>query len=136
MIYYLNQNTVPTIPTPHDCKIKKVTIRDDFIIFEFEDDISYCDSIRHFNPDAKSLVIKIHLVDTFDTYKMKYYKKPWCRGDYSRIDNAKLEKMALNEGLEYIEHYVGYQSIIIKLFGQTEIALDIVTDYIEYEWIV
>ena len=72
MIYYLNQDTVPTIPTPHDCKIKKVTIRGDFIIFEFEDDISYHDSIRHFNPDAKSLVIKIHLVDDFDTYKMKY----------------------------------------------------------------
>ena len=136
MIYCLNKDTVPTIPTPHDCKIKKVTIRDDFIIFEFEDDISYHDSIRRYNPDAKSLVIKIHLIDTFDTYKMKYYRKPWCRGDYSRIDNAKLEKIALNEGLEYIEHYVGYQSIIIKLFSQTYITLDIVTDYIEYEWIV
>ena len=94
MIYYLNQDTVPTIPTPHDCIIKKVTIRGDFIIFEFEDDISYHDSIRHSNPDAKSLVIKIHLVDDFDTYKMKYYKKPWCRGVHSRIDNAQLEKIA------------------------------------------
>ena len=136
MIYYLNHDTVPTLPTPHDCKIKKVTIRGDFIIFEFEDDISYHDSIRHSNPDAKSLVIKIHLVDDFDTYKMKYYKKPWCRGDYSRIDNAQLEKIAKNERLEYLYHYVGYQSIIIKLFSQTYITLDIVTDYIEYEWIV
>mgnify|MGYP003433767272 FL=1 len=135
MIYYLNQDTVPTIPTPHDCKIKKVTIRGDFIIFEFEDDISYHDSIRHSNPDAKSLVIKIHLVDDFDTYKMKYYKKPWCRGDYSRIDNVQLEKIAKNERLEYLYHYVGYQSIIIKLFSQTYITLDIATDYIEYEWI-
>ena len=72
MFYYLNKDTVPTIPTPHDCKIKKVTIQGDYIIFEFEDDISYHDSIRHFNPDAKSLVIKIHLVDDFDIYKMKY----------------------------------------------------------------
>ena len=88
MFSYLNKDTVPTIPTPHDCEIKKVTVQGDYIIFEFEDDISYHDSIRHFNPDAKSLVIKIHLVDDFDTYKMKYYKKPWCRGDYSRIDNA------------------------------------------------
>ena len=88
MFYYLNKDTVPTIPTPHDCEIKKVTIQGDHIIFEFEDDISYHYSISHFNPDAKSLVIKIHLVDDFDTYKMKYYKKPWCRGDYSRIDNA------------------------------------------------
>ena len=136
MFYYLNEDTVPTIPTPHDCKIKEVTIQGDFIIFEFEDDISHYDSIRHFNPDAKSLVIKIHLVDDFDTYKMKYYKKPWCRGGYSRIDNAQLEKIAKNERLEYLCHYVGYQSIIIKLFSQTHITLDIVTDYIEYEWIV
>ena len=68
MIYYLNKDTVPTIPTPHDCEIKKVTIQGDYIIFEFDDDISYHDSIRHFIPDAKSLVIKIHLVDDFDTY--------------------------------------------------------------------
>ena len=138
MIYWLNKDTVPTIPTPHDCKIKKVTIQDDFIIFEFEDDISCYDSIRYRNPDAKSLVIKIHLVDVddFNTYKMKYYKKPWCRGDYSRIENAQLEKIAKNESLEYIFHYVGYQSIIIKLFSRTHIILDIETDYIEYEWIV
>ena len=136
MFYYLNKDTVPTIPTPHDCKIKKVTIQGDYIIFEFEDDISYHDSIRHFNPDAKSLVIKIHLVDDFDTYKMKYYKKPWCRGDYSRIDNAQLEKIAKKERLEYLYHYVGYQSMIIKLFSKTYITLDIATDYIEYEWIV
>ena len=136
MFYYLNKDTVPTIPLPHDCEIKKVTIQEDYIIFEFEDDISYHDSIRHFNPDAKSLVIKIHLVDDFDTYKMKYYRKPWCRGDYSRIDNAQLEKIAKKERLEYLYHYVGYQSMIIKLFSQTYITLDIATDYIEYEWIV
>ena len=67
---------------------------------------------------------------------MKHYKKPWCRGDYSRIDNAQLEKIAKKEGLEYLYHYVGYQSMIIKLFSQTYITLDIATDYIEYEWIV
>ena len=136
MFYYLNKDTVPTIPLPHDCEIKKVTIQEDYIIFEFEDDISYHDSIRDINPDAKSLVIKIHLVDDFDTYKMKYYRKPWCRGDYSRIDNAKLEKIAKKEKLAYLYHYVGYQSMIIKLFSQTCITLDITTDYIEYEWIV
>ena len=136
MFYYLNKDTVPTIPTPHDCTIKKVTIQRDYIIFEFEDDISYHDSIRDLNPDAKSLVIKIHLVDIFYTYKMKHYRKPWCRGDYSRIDNAQLEKIAKKEGLEYLYHYVGYQSMIIKLFSQTDITLDIATDYIEFEWII
>ena len=34
--------------------------------------------------------------------------------------------------LEYLCHYVGYQSMIIKLFSQTYITLDIATDYIEY----
>lgn len=136
MLYYLNKDTVPTIPTPHDCVIKKATIQEDYIIFEFEDDISYHDSIQYFNPDAKSLVIKIHLIEDFDTYKMKHYRRPWCKGDYARIDNAQLEKIAKQERLEYLYHYVSYQSIIIKLWSQTYITLDVQADYVEYDWIV
>ena len=139
MIYYLNKDTVPTIPTPHDCKIKKVTIQGDFIIFEFEDDISYHDSIRHFNPDAKSLVIKIHLVDDFDTYKMKYYKKPWCRGDYSRIDNAQLEKIAKNEEAITVLNGTGDGSVhqtvsdtIIKLVNGADTAYDTLKEISDY----
>ncbi len=114
MLYYLNKDTVPTIPTPHDCVIEKVSIQEEYIIFEFEDDISCHDSVRHVMPDAKSLVIKIHLIDDFYTYKMKHYRRPWYKGDYACIDNLLLEKIVEKGRLEYLYHYVGYQSIIIN----------------------
>lgn len=136
MLYFLNKDTVPTIPTPHDCVIKKVSIQEEYIIFEFEDDISCHDSVRYFKPDAKSLIIKIHLIDDFDTYKIKHYKRPWCKGDYARIDNSLLVKIAEKERLEYLYHYVGYQSIIIRLWSQTYITLDVQADYIEYKWTI
>ena len=135
MIYYLNKETVPTILGPHDCVIKRVSIQEDFIIFEFEDDISHYDSIHYINPKAKSLVIKIHLTDTFDTYRMKHYLKPWCKGTYARIDNNKLKSIAEKEQLTYLYHTVGYESIIIKLDSNAPLVVDINADYVEYKWI-
>ena len=44
--------------------------------------------------------------------------------------------IAEKERLEYLYHYIGYQSIIIKLFSKTYIALDIQADYIDFDWIV
>ena len=44
--------TLPMIPTPHDCVIKRIREDADFLIFEFEDDISYHDSISHSYPNA------------------------------------------------------------------------------------
>ncbi len=136
MRYFLDKETVPTIPTPHDCIIKKVTIQEEYIIFEFEDDISYHDSVKYHKPDAKSLVIKIHLADDFETYKKKHYQRRWCKGDYARIRNSKLVEIAEKERLEYLYHYIGYQSIIIKLFSKTYITLGIQADYIDFDWIV
>ena len=37
--------------------------------------------------------------------------------------------------LEYVEHFVGYSSIVIKMFSQTEIVLEAFVDRVEYEWI-
>ena len=47
----------------------------------------------------------------------------------------KLETIAKRGRLEYLYHDVGYNSIIIKLFCETFIMIDISSDYIEYEWI-
>lgn len=135
MIYCLNNENVPTIPTPHDCIIKKVNVEQAFVTFTFEDDISTRDSIKCIQPNAKSLIVKIHLIDDFDTYKMKDYKRPWCKSTYARIDNQLLEEIAEKGRLEYLYHYVGYHAIIIKLFCETYIVLDLPVDYIEYEWI-
>ena len=57
-IYYLNGETLPTIPLPHDCVIKSLAIKDQCMEFVFEDDISYHDSIKYYRPDAKSLIMR------------------------------------------------------------------------------
>ena len=47
--YYLNGESLPTIPVPHDCIIKNVRLKNQCIEFVFEDDISNYDSIKHYN---------------------------------------------------------------------------------------
>ena len=135
--YYLNGNILPTIPVPHDCVIKKVRLEDQNIIFEFEDDISRYDSIRNSKPEVKSLIVKYHLLNygDFSIYK---WKKPSGfsnkNGRYDCVDNHIITK--LSDGrLEYLYHYIGYRSIIIKLFSNGFIILDADVDYIEFEWI-
>ncbi|MBR6424372.1 MAG: hypothetical protein IKS29_00270, partial [Oscillospiraceae bacterium] len=63
--YFLNGESLPTIPVPHDCVIKKIQLKDQCIEFIFEDDISYHDSIQYYKPDAKSLIIRYHFA--YDT---------------------------------------------------------------------
>ena len=44
--YYLNKDVLPTIPVPHDCIIKKIRIEHKWLIFTFDNDTSYYDSVR------------------------------------------------------------------------------------------
>ena len=142
--YFLNGESLPTIPVPHDCVIKKIRLKNQCIEFVFEDDISYHDSIKYYKPDAKSLIIRYHFSDDPDDYSI--YK--WIRpnrllsklfskdGHYKEIKNSLLTE--LPEGkfrLEYLYHNVGYCSIITKLFSDGYIILDAVVDYVEFEWI-
>lgn len=135
--YYLNGNILPTIPVPHDCVIKEVRLENHHIIFEFENDISYYDSISNFKPDVKSLIIKYHLLDDED-FSIYKWKKPSRfsnkNGRYDCIDNNTITKLS-DSRLEYLYHYVGYRSIIIKLFSNGIIIIDADVDYIEFEWI-
>lgn len=139
-IYYLNKDSLPSIPNPHDCVIKRIEIKDRCIEFIFEDDISYHDSIRCIQPQARSLIMRYHFVcDTgfCEIYKWVRPKKPFEReGHYKRVKESDLPKLA--EGkykLEYLYHNVGYCSIITKLFSNGYIILDADIDYVELEWI-
>ena len=73
--YYLNKEQLPTIPTPHDAVITDIKIENQSIVFKFEDDIGYYDSIKAVHPDAKSLIIKYHLVDE-DSFSVYKWHKP------------------------------------------------------------
>lgn len=135
--YYLNDKTLPTIPVPHDCVIKNVSIDDQYIIFNFEDDISYHDSIKYIRPDAKSLIVRYHMVveDSFSVYKWKKPKKFIQKnGYYKCLDNSSIVKFS-SGNLEYLYHNVGYCSVITKLYEKGFILLDAEVDFIEFEWI-
>ncbi len=142
--YYLNGESLPTIPVPHDCIIKKVRLKNQCIEFVFEDDISNYDSIKHYKPDAKSLIIRYHFADDPNDYSIYRWIKPnrllaklfSAGGRYKRMKNCFLTELPEdNYRLEYLYHNVGYCSIITKLFSNGYIILDADIDYVEFEWI-
>ena len=102
----------------YDCVVDDITIENQYIIFTFEQDISYHDSIKYIKPDAKSLVIKFHLADEcFSLFKwhkpIKYFAD---NGYYKGIDSSELIKLTkLGNRLDYCYHYVAYQSLIYSL---------------------
>lgn len=134
MTYYLDKAEWPTIPVPHDCVISSVSFSDDFLVFNFEQDISAHDSIQHICPNAKSLTIKMHLIDTFDIYQMKVRKLPKLKRSYSEINFDKLVSLVKQQRVEYLYHYVAFQSLIVNLISEESIILNLRTDYIEYIW--
>ena len=134
MIYYLDSEELPTIPVPHDCVIDNISFSDNFLIFGFEEGISIYDSIQHICPDAKSLTIKMHLIDTFDIYQEIIKKFPKFKRMYVEIDFNKLVRLGKQIKMEYLYHYVAYQSLIVNLYFKSNIILDLRADYIEYIW--
>ncbi len=130
-IFSLNGKQLPTLPTPHDCKIIEIEYKDDYLIFKFSDGINLYDSIKKINPNANSLVIKYHLNQP-EVYVYKY--KPRFNGKaYELINNKKLFKKHIN--LEFWYQYVAHNQLILKLFSDVEIIVKFECDYIEYEWL-
>ena len=133
--YYLNQDTLPTMPVPHDCIINKIILEEQSLVFSFTSDISRYDSVRNLRPYAKSLTIRYHLID--DVYWL--YKSLKCgkiffkEGGYKGLPQDDLFRLT-DVKLEYLYHFVGYESIIIKMYSDREIILDATVDYVEYEW--
>lgn len=129
--YSLNGKQLPTLPTPHDCKIIEVEFKDEYLIFNFDNGITLYDSIKKINPDANSLVIKYHLNQP-EVCVYKY--KPRFNGKaYELVNNKKLIKKHTN--LQFWYQYVTYNQIILKLFSDVEIFVKFECDYIEYEWL-
>lgn len=140
--YYLNQDTVPTIPVPHDCVIKDIRVGESSISFIFEDDISQHDSIKSIRPGAKSLIVTFHLLTDISDATMfvrgranRLLHRP---GAYKEIDDTKLEAALhslAGHNLAYLYHNVGYCSLIIHLWAAKSIVLDLNTDYVLFEWV-
>ena len=132
--YYLNQDILPTIPTPHDCIITSIEYDSEFLILKFEETISYHDSIKIINSNAKSLIIKIHLLNReFDVYKWKRHLSFGKGQGFALVDCNKV--FSRIKGTTYLSHYITYNSIIIELFQSESIVLKVESDFIEFEWI-
>ncbi len=135
MTYYLNKAELPAIPVPHDCVVSSVSFSDDIFVLNFEQDMSRYDSVQHIHPNAKSLTIKMHLTDDFDIYQEKIRKFPWFQKSYVQVGLNRLAGLVKRERVEYLYHYVAYESLIVNLwYHKTNIAMYLQTDCIEYIW--
>ena len=146
-LYRLDTDELPCMPTPHDCVIKTILVDKDkqCISFVFEDDISEYDSVANQRPNAKSLVIKYHFYYDVEDYKLLKWVKPSLLHRYGGwkylcdeyIKNGKHDALLklTKYDLEYIAHHVAYKSIIIELWTDTHIVLQLAVDTVEYEWI-
>ncbi len=132
-IYRLDGANLPTLPTPHDAIIKHIKREDDFLIFTFEDDISWHDSVKYQSPSAKSLIIKYHLIDDYTIYYYKWNKLR-KRSEYLELKN---EKILFEADRGYCFQYVMYRQMIIQTSQKwrKSYILHLFTDYVEYEWI-
>ena len=134
--YSLNEETLPNLPTPHDCIIEKISFDDDYLIFKFDKNIATHDSVAYKGPNLDSLIIRYHLIDPlFYTYIWKLRTSLFGTEGYVLINNNKLVKLAQNKRLEYLHQNIGYESIIIRLFDNSNIMIELNVDFIEYEWI-
>ncbi len=135
-IYDLNKEALPTIPTPHDCVVKEIRREGQALVFLFEDDIFYHESIQFIHPTARSLIIRYHLTEK-DAFSVYHWEKPgkFSRKDgcYRRLDNEELFKIAGR--MDYLSQNIGHRSIIIQLSADDIVILDACVDYLEYEWI-
>ena len=135
---------LPFLPIPHDCVIKTILIDNDnkCISFVFEDDISDYDSIKYDRPNAKSLVIKYHFISDVEDYELYQFGKTSFlhrRWGYNWLTESEgkhdvLLKLTKHK-LEYLHHYVAYGEMLIHLWAETSIVLQLNVDTVEYEWI-
>lgn len=144
-IYSLHDNALPTIPAPHDCVIKNVRLERDCLVFVFEDDISYHDSIKNTRPDVKSLIMTFHLAFDADDVKMFLKCKPtrFSRNlsVYKEVDltkNKQILAQLCRDRLEYLCHNIGFGSIIIQLASQIGggiVVFEAQVRSVEFDWI-
>lgn len=133
-MYSLVDRQLPTIPAPHDCCITEIVLRDDWLIFTFDDDISRHESIKHIHPNAKALRVKYHLWEDMNielyAYEQRKYENVFVR--------RKLKKLfALPKCVhkpEYILHYVTCGGIQIEISTDQSYVLNLHADQVIFEW--
>ena len=126
-IYRLDFDYLPTLPNIDDCKVERIIVGKDSLLFVFERDIACHDSVRFHHPRADSLKIEYHLADEPELYLAK-------GGRIIPVPYETLKDL-VNEGLIYLCEYVGYKSVIIKFCGASLAILNLTVNQVDYRWI-
>lgn len=126
------------LPNPHDFVIKQISMQDEFLVLEFEDDISRHDVAAYYHPEAKHLKIRYHMLfddddsPEFVLFKGEQRKYEWV---YILLKQKRLFDLPKdgNPKLEYLHTYVG-SGVIIDMCKFDAYRLELDADYVEYEW--
>ena len=144
--YKFDGNNTSNIPVPHDCKIRDIREEDDYLIIDFENDISYHDAIKAVHPDAQTLTVRFHLEygglngakaygGLQGIYRHRHSKK---HGEgYMLVKSLKkLRKLIKGCSIPatYLYHYVAYQQVIVELWVDDSTLLMLWADSVEFEW--
>ncbi len=144
--YVLDGYNTSGIPLPHDCVITGIREDDDYLVIDFEDDISCYDSIQAVHPDAATLTVRFHLeygglngVKAYGGLQGIYrHRRSKKHGEgYMRIQNLrKLQKLIKGCGFPatYLYHYIAYHQVIVELFVDDSTLLMLWADSVDFEW--
>lgn len=125
----------PVLPRPFDAVVERVCLEDGFLVLEFEEGITVRDAVAELRPSAWSLVIRYHLLG----HGYDYYK--WCGKAGKEGFRLKKPKALLRlperggPCITYVNHYVAFGELIVVLFRNEFIRVEMAADYVEYEWI-
>ena len=53
--YDLTEKALPTIPVPHDCAIREISLADGWMVLSFEENIACHESVQYSHPNARTL---------------------------------------------------------------------------------
>lgn len=122
------------IPIPHDCVIKDIRQESDWLIIDFEDDISRHDSIRAIRPDARTLTLRFHLIYDGIQGIFRHRRSQRDGAGYMPVKGFRQFRKLMRNSRHsetFLYLYEAYHQVIVEL-DSTLLMLE--TDSVEFEW--
>lgn len=132
--YDLTGKALPTIPVPHDCVVREISLADGWLVLSFEENIARHESVQYSHPNARTLQMRIHLLD--EEFNLLAYERRRYENVYVERKPKKLFELARREEeLVYLSHLVGYGEMQTELFQSAgSVLVNLCADRVEMEW--
>lgn len=111
----LTEEQIPTIPEPHDCVIREIVLEGEWLVFNFENEISNHDSVSSIHPHAQTLTMKIQLSREDNIELLAYEHRKYERVYVVRKPGGIFDLVKKSWRLEYLYHKVSHGSMQIEL---------------------